>query len=148
MPATIPRPASTIPFCNVLSFKMEAAGFIALFIACVLGPLFMFTARLDRVKRMGQAEYGLLANRYLFGFEAKWIRGGKPETGELLGTQDIQALADLGNSYSFVRQMRIVPFGLDEIVRLAAITAAPLVPLTLTIWSLEQLLIRLIKVIF
>jgi hypothetical protein len=43
--------------------------------------------------------------------------------------------------------MRIVPFGLDDIVRLAAITAAPLLPLTLLIWSVEELLTRLIKVI-
>ena len=133
---------------NVLSFKMEAAGFIGLFIACIVGPLCMFTPRLDRVKRQGLAEYGLLANRYLSGFDAKWIRGGKPETGELLGTGDIQSLADLGNSYAFVRQMRLVPFGLDDVARLAAITAAPLLPLTLLIWSVEELLIRLIKVIF
>jgi len=108
----------------------------------------MFTPRLDRVKRSGSAEYGLLANRYLFGFEAKWIQGGVPETGELLGTPGIQSLADPGNSYSFVRQMRLVPFGVDDIVRLAAFTAAPLLPLTLMIWSVEELLTRLIKVIF
>ena len=133
---------------NVLSFKMEAAGLIALSIACILTPLLMFTSRLDRVKRRGSAEYGLLANRYLFGFEAKWIEGSPPETRDLLGSGDIQSLADLGNSYSFVRQMRIVPFGLDDIARLAAITAAPLLPLTLMIWSVEELLTRLIKVIF
>jgi hypothetical protein len=133
---------------SVLSFKMEAAGYISLFITCILGPLCMFTPRLDRTKRRGSAEYGLLANQYLSGFDAKWIRRGKPETRELLGTGDLQSLADLGNSYSFVSRMRIVPFGLDDIVRLAAITAAPLLPLTLTIWSLEQLLIRLIKLIF
>jgi hypothetical protein len=133
---------------NVLSFKMEASGFIALFLTCILGPLCMFTLQLDVAKRKGVAEYGLLANRYLFGFEAKWMQGGKPETGELLGTADIQSLADMGNSYLFVRQMRIVPFGLDDIVRLATITAAPLLPLTLLIWSVEELLTRLIKVIF
>ncbi len=133
---------------SVLSFKLEAAGWLGFFIACILGPLCMFTPRLDRVKRRGQAEYGLLANRYLFGFEAKWVRSGPSEPRELLGTADLQSLADLGNSYSFVRQMRIVPFGLDDIVRLVAITAAPLLPLTLTIWSLEQLLTRLIKFIF
>jgi hypothetical protein len=133
---------------NVLSFKMEAAGFIVLFLTCILGPLCMFTPQLDVAKRNGAAEYGLLANRYLFGFEAKWIRRAKPETEELLGTADLQSLADLGNSYSFVHQMRIVPFGLDDIVRLAAITAAPLLPLTLMIWSVEELLTRLIKVIF
>jgi hypothetical protein len=90
----------------------------------------------------------LLANRYVFGFEEKWIRSGAPETSELLGTGDIQSLADLGNSYSVVREMSIVPFGLQDIARLAAATAAPLLPLTLTIFSVEELLTRLVKVIF
>jgi hypothetical protein len=43
--------------------------------------------------------------------------------------------------------MRIVPFGLEDITRLAAATAAPLLPLTLTIFSLEELLSRLLKVV-
>jgi hypothetical protein len=133
---------------SLLSFKMEAAGLAGLFVLFILGPLFMFTPQLARTKRRGSAEYGLLANRYVFGFEEKWIRGGAPETSELLGTGDLQSLADLGNSYSVVREMRIVPFGLEDIARLAAATAAPLLPLTLTIFSVEELLTRLVKIIF
>ena len=68
--------------------------------------------------------------------------------GELLGTGDIQSLADLGNSYAVVREMRIVPFGTDDILRLAAATAVPLLPLTLTIISFEELLTRLLKILF
>jgi len=44
--------------------------------------------------------------------------------------------------------MRIVPFGLEDVTRLAAAAAAPLLPLTLMIWSVEELLTRLLKVIF
>jgi len=44
--------------------------------------------------------------------------------------------------------MRPVPFGLDDVTRLAAATAAPLVPLLLTIFSPEELLMRIIKVLF
>lgn len=133
---------------SLLSFKMEAAGFICFFVLLIVGPLVMFTPQLTLCKRQGSAEYGLLANRYVFGFEDKWIRNGAPSDKELLGTGDIQALADLGNSYSVVREMRIVPFGLKDLTRLAGATAAPLLPLTLTIISFEELLIRLIKVIF
>jgi len=132
---------------SLLSFKMEAAGLIGAMVLVVLGPLVMFTPQLDRARRKGSAEYGLLANRYVFGFEEKWIRGGAPETGELLGTGDIQSLADLGNSYAVVREMRYVPFGLKDIAQLAAATAAPLLPLTLTMFSLEELLARLFKVL-
>jgi len=44
--------------------------------------------------------------------------------------------------------MRPVPFGLDDITRLAAATAAPMLPLALTILSPEELIERVIKVIF
>jgi hypothetical protein len=133
---------------SLLSFKLEAAAWIGLFVLIIFCPLAMFTAQLSRTKRRGSAEYGLLANRYLFGFEAKWIGGGSPETSELLGTADLQSLADLGNSYSFVRQMRLVPFGPEDVARMAAIAAAPLLPLTLMVLSAEEVLTRLVKVLF
>jgi hypothetical protein len=132
---------------SLMSFKMEAAGLIGGMVVFVVGPLVMFTPQLDRAKRKGGAEYGLLANQYVFGFEEKWIRSGAPNMGELLGTGDIQSLADLGNSYSVTSEMRIVPFGLRDITLLAAATAAPLLPLTLTIFSLEEVLTRLFKIL-
>ena len=131
---------------NLISFKMEAAGLIGLMVLLVIGPLMMFSPQLDRAKRKGSAEYALLANRYVFGFEEKWIRGSAPDISELLGTGDIQSLADLGNSYSVVGEMRIVPFGMTDVARLAAATAAPLIPLTLTVFSLEEVVTQLFKI--
>jgi hypothetical protein len=133
---------------SLISFKMEAAGFVVFYVLFFLAPLVMFTPQLVRTKQKGSAEYGLLANRYVFGFENRWIRGCGEETSELLGTPDLQSLADLANSYSIVRTMRIVPFGIEEITRLAATTAAPLLPLMLTVFSVEELLTRLMKTIF
>jgi hypothetical protein len=43
--------------------------------------------------------------------------------------------------------MRIVPFGWKDIARLAAVAAAPLLPLVLTVFSLEELLAGLIKIL-
>jgi hypothetical protein len=130
---------------NLLSFKMDAAGLIGAMVLFILGPLVMFSPQLDRAKRKGGAEYALLANRYVFAFEEKWIRVAAPDVGELLGTGDIQSLADLGNSYLVVGEMRLVPFKTLDVLRLAAATAAPLLPLTLTIFSLEEVLTRLFK---
>ena len=133
---------------SLLSFKIQVGGFVAFFVLAILGPLLMFTPRMARTRRQGLADYGLLAQRYVEGFEQRWVRGGPAPTEELLGTADIQSLADLGNSYALVREMRPVPFGLDDITRLAVATAAPFVPLLLTIFSPEELIMRLIKVLF
>ena len=78
----------------------------------------------------------------------KWLRPDSGSSDELLGAADIQSLADLGNSYALVRDMRPIRFGLEDVSRLAAATAAPLLPLLLTIFSLEELIIRIFKTVF
>ena len=133
---------------NLLSFKMQVAGFVAFFLVIVLSPLLVFTQHLVRVKQQGLGDYGRLANRYVQVFDEKWVGGGAAADDELLGSGDIQSLADLGNSYTVIKEMRLVPFGLNVVAMLAATTIAPLVPLTLTIFSLEELLGHLVKVLF
>ena len=133
---------------SLRSFRMEAVGLIAVFMLAILGPLTVFTPKLARAKRKGFADYGLLASRYVEEFEQKWVKGGGLLPDELLGNGDFQSLSDLGNSYAVIGEMRAVPFGVRDMTRLAAVTAAPLVPLGLIVFSLEELLIRLAKVMF
>src|SRR5215471_5924174 len=132
---------------KLVSFKLQIIGFIVFFVFAILGPLLMFTPKMASAKRKGLADYGLLAQRYVDGFEQRWVTDSAGPSDELLGTGDIQSLADLGNSYAMVRDMRAVPFGLEDISRLAAATAAPLLPLLLTIFSPEELFMRVIKVV-
>jgi hypothetical protein len=129
------------------SFKLQIAGFIVFFILAILGPLSMFSPRMAHEKRKGLAEYGLLAQRYVNSFERKWVLGDPTPSEELLGTGDIQSLADLDSSYAIVREMRFVPFGLQDISHLAVATAAPLLPLLFTVFSPEELFMRVIKVV-
>jgi hypothetical protein len=90
----------------------------------------------------------LLAQRYVADFREKWIVGKGANSEELLGTGDIQSLADLGNSYTVVQEMRMVPFGLKDVSRLAIATVAPMVPLLLLVWSPEEVILRVMKVVF
>jgi len=133
---------------SLLSFKLQIGGFVVFFVFAILAPLLMFTPGMARAKRTGLSDYGLLAQRYVESFQQKWVRGDSSDRESLLGAADIQSLADLGNSYTLVREMRSVPFGLDDISRLAAATAAPLLPLLLTIFSPEELIMRVVKVVF
>jgi hypothetical protein len=66
----------------------------------------------------------------------------------LLGSADIQSLADLGNSYGVVQEMRFAPFGWRDVTRLAAVTATPFIPLLLTVFSLEDFANFIIKAVF
>jgi hypothetical protein len=130
------------------SFQLQIAGFVAFFVFAILAPLLMFTPQMARAKRKGLADYGQLAQDYIEQFDRKWVTGGSPNSDELLGSGDIQSLADLGNSFEVVREMRVLPFGLQDVARLAIATAAPMAPLLLTIFSPEELLSRIVKVLF
>jgi hypothetical protein len=132
---------------HLMSFKLEAIGLIGFFVLFLLGPLTVFTPRLAQAKRTGLAEYGELASEYVTAFDKRWIRGGRAEE-QLLGSADIQSLSDMGQSYSVIREMNVVPFALQDITRLAIATAAPLLPLALTVFSLEELAVRLVKIVF
>jgi hypothetical protein len=132
----------------LVSFKLQIGGFIAFFVLAILAPLLMFTRKMAAAKRKGLAEYGQLAQDYVDDFNRKWVVRDPPPKEDLLGAADIQSLADLANSYSIVSSMRPVPFGLDDITRLAAATAAPFLPLLLTVFSLEELIMRIIKAVF
>ena len=57
-------------------------------------------------------------------------------------------LADLANSFSVVQSMRVVPFSKETVMQLAIVTAAPLLPLLLTMISAEELIKRLLSAVF
>ena len=80
-------------------------------------------------------------------FDRKWLSGTRPDE-TLVGNADFQSLADLGNSYATLNDMRLVPFNLSSAVVLAAAVLAPIAPLLLTMISLEALLSQMLKVLF
>ncbi len=129
----------------------EYQGIVALMVAflliVVLGPLFVFTPQLAEVKRTGKREYGVLAQRYVQEFDRKWLRGGAPADEPLLGSADIQSLADLNNGYEVVRTMHTSPVSKEAILRLAVAVVVPIVPLALTMMPLEELLKKLLGIL-
>jgi hypothetical protein len=129
-------------------FKLDLVGVVAPMVLAVLGPLLVFGPKLEAAKRAGLREYGTLAQRYVREFDDKWLRGGAPAGEPLVGSGDIQSLADLGNAYEVVKGMRFVPFTMQTVLQLAVTTLVPVVPLTLTMISLEQLVERLLKIVF
>ena len=128
-------------------FKMELIGLPVVLLLLVLGPLLLFTPHLGQARRAGLREYGTLAQRYVREFDDKWIRGNVPPPEPLVGTADIQSLADLGNSFEIVSSMRTVPFTKNTIIQLAVITLLPVAPLLLTMISAEEILKSLLKVV-
>lgn len=129
-------------------YRWELAIAAAVIGALVLGPLTAFTPRLVRLKHAGPAEFGTFASRYVGEFEARWLTKTMPIDAPPIGSADIQSLADLGNSYEIVRKIRWFPFSVRTAGYAAVCVLAPMLPLTLTMFSVDELAKRLLQMVF
>lgn len=130
---------------GVLDFKQDVLIVLGFLLLVILGPLFFFTPLLVETKIKGNLWYGALASRYADEFERKWIQRGVSGDEPLVGSADIQSLADMGGSFELVDRMRMVPFGKETVIQLLAISGAPLLPLTLTLFSPQEVFKRLLE---
>ncbi len=133
---------------KLMAFKLEVIGFITMGMLVFLAPLLVFSPHLLRARREGLREYGKLASRYVEEFDQKWGRGGAQADEQLIGSGDIQSLADLGNSFEIIRDIRPVPFSKETVIQLIFIILLPVLPLALTMMPLEELITKLLGVIF
>ena len=128
-------------------FMILILGVIVVVQFIVLGPLTVFTPSLMRAKRMGLRDYGVLASWYVGEFDRKWVRGGVAHE-RLIGSSDIQSLADLANSFQVIRDIRSFPFDKDTVIQVALFALIPILPLVLTMIPLEELIKRFFEAIF
>ncbi|HET7291299.1 MAG TPA: hypothetical protein VFM88_02645 [Vicinamibacteria bacterium] len=122
------------------SFRVTFAAHLILWELFCLGPLLLFAPALARARRAGLRTYGVLVNRYNRAFFDKWVVGPAPEGEPLLGSADIQSLADLGNSYDRIRSMKLVPFTQRVVLQVAVVAALPSLPLVLLVIPVTEIL--------
>ncbi len=129
-------------------FKMELAAAVVLLLLLILGPLCVFAPRLAQAKRQGLSEYGDLANRFVREIDDKWLHGQSSLDEQLVGIRDIQTLNNLAGSFEVIHTMRLFPFSKSVVLKTAIAALAPVFPLTLTMFSLEDLVKRLLGLLF
>jgi hypothetical protein len=127
------------------NFASAIATYVVVALLIILGPLVIFTGRLLKTKRKGLHQYGALATTYTGSFQRKWIGNQNPEHEPLLGTGDIQSLADLGNSYGFIEKMGLLPLDLRTVLHLILASLLPMTPLLLTVMPLKDIVKLLVK---
>ncbi len=132
---------------TLTDFTVEVFVLVAFMLCLVAGPLFVFSSQLAAAKRAGSRAYGALAQSYAKAFDAKWLRGGASPDEQLLGSGDIQSLADLTNAVNVVRTMNLVPFTRQALMQLTFATILPIGPLLLTIMPLDELLKLLLGIV-
>lgn len=132
---------------SLSSYKAIIIAYVVLQLVIFLGPLLVFSPLLLIVKRKGLLDYGALATGYTQSFDNKWVRGKAPDTETLLGSSDIQSLADLANSFQVVNKMGAFPFDRSNIMFIVAAAAIPMFPLLLTVISPEQILLKILNLL-
>jgi hypothetical protein len=132
----------------LLSFRVELLTTVAVMLLMVLGPLLSFVPVLRAIRRKGLEQFAAVGQRYSSEFERKWFRGGAAPAEALIGSSDIQSLADLRGSFLIVKGIEYAPFSLKTAVELALVTLAPVAPLLLTTFSASELLGQILKVLF
>lgn len=125
---------------KIESFQVVFVAYLILSELICFGPLLMFMPVLGRVRRGGLRTYAVLVNQYNRAFRSKWVAGNPPEGEPLLGSADIQSLADLGNSYERIRSMKMLPFTQRLIIQVAIVAALPCLPLLLLVIPVADIL--------
>lgn len=131
----------------LLSFKQEIIATVVFALLFTLGPLCVFASKLAHTKQLGSLEYGALASSYVQEFDRKWLRDAPPQDERLVGSSDIQSLNDLAGSFDVVQGMRLFPFDKAAVMQTAVVTLMPVLPLALTMISLEDLIKTLLGIL-
>jgi hypothetical protein len=107
----------------------------------------VFAPKLRVARLKGNRAFRDFAARYVQEFEQKWLGNASPEE-PLVGTSDIQSLADLANSAKTVRDMRVIPVSRRIVMLCAMGVVLPFLPLLLLKYPIAELAGMLFKRLF
>lgn len=120
------------------SYEQELGLFFLICVAVILGPLLVFTPTLIRSKLEYFGKFGPLASTYVQSFDEKWILQTGRSRESILGSPDIQSLADLRHSYAGITDMRTLLPNRRTVSILAIAYVVPVIPLLASVISFRR----------
>jgi len=129
------------------SFKILIAAFAGLCVVVGVCPLVLWAPKMARIRRNGIREYAKLGNQYAEEFDQKWVHFSEPHSEPLLGSGDIQSLADLANSYQVIEEMSLAPITKGLVIKLAVLAVAPLIPVILAVIPTSAIINAILKML-
>jgi len=126
------------------SLKYHLLVYVILVTIVIHLPLLPFTVKLCCCRLYGLLDFGRLVWRYDRAFDEKWIEPASQQTGEpLLGTSDVQSLADIATAYNHVDEMRLILFDTKAATVLALASIVPMLPLIGTAIPIQEIVAKL-----
>jgi hypothetical protein len=134
---------------SLFDYRLQLATFLGFSLLVLFAPFLAFSGKLLQARHHGLLGYGLLAAEYTRAFDEKWVHhtGGSAGQEPLLGTADIQSLADLANSYSVVHGLRIVPVEMLNVLIIVLAVAIPFFPLAFTVVSPIEVFRQVVQIL-
>lgn len=134
---------------TLFSLRHLLAGFVIGSSALVLSPLLFLTPTLLRAKRHALLKYDALGNRTARSFDRRWPRGRTAgDERNLLDAPDSSAMADFTAVYATIKAMPPLPLNRWTCIRVLMCAIAPLLPLVLLVFSVDELAQSLFGLLF
>jgi hypothetical protein len=113
---------------HLQDFYLPGAVLVVLIAVLSLGPLVFFVPKLMAVRRQGLLEYATIGQMQAGDFQRKWVYHRGDYASELLAAPEISTLADYGQVFDRVKDMRPFPIDRNAIVALAVAIVIPAMP--------------------
>jgi hypothetical protein len=129
---------------SLASLKYDVIVFTVLAIVVLHAPMLAFAGKLTRCRFNGLLEIGALVWRHDRAFDEKSIRKPADRNGEsILGSADVETLADIANCYEHVDRMWPIPFDVKAFAVLVLAAMLPMIPLLGTTVPLQEMFMKL-----
>jgi hypothetical protein len=130
------------------SLKFHVIAFVVIALLIVHAPLVVFSDQLARCRFKGLLDFGALAWRHDRAFEKKWLSPDPHRDDEtILGSSDVQSMADVAACYEHIDSMRLLPFDVKAFAVLAVATLVPMLPLVATAIPLGDIFTKLAELL-
>jgi hypothetical protein len=125
---------------HLRDYRLPAIVLVVVIAAVALGPLLFFVPGLAALRRRGILEYGILGHIHSTEFHEKWILHRAGHEAEFLQAPESTTLANFGNSYEKLAQLKPFPADKGSLYVLAAAVAIPALPVILAVVPLAVVL--------
>jgi hypothetical protein len=132
---------------SLADLRVVMIATVLLLIAISVFPLLLLAPKLHAAKTRASFAYGTLGTAYTRDFDSKWIDAHENSAEPLLGTSDIQSLADLSNSFSVIRQTKYILIDREVLIGLGFPILLPIIAFLLAFSPTDEVIRAILKLL-
>ncbi len=120
---------------TLLTFTFEVIVLVAFILLVFLLPLTVFSSKLARLRVENVRKHSAMASSAARTFESKWLEKSDDNQEALLGSSNIDAMANLSVTFANIKRIKLVPVDVTTMTSIAGTSIGPMLPLFLTVYT-------------